>query len=126
MLTLARNDDLIYLFLNGLRYNFTTPDKSNSRCYGPGKWDYNKGTAVVEHRGPTEQLFENLRPCPRGSTIADAYDLEDKGLQHEKALRYYLFPASLAQVLKCRRDLAAAVESAVSQVCSGFVFHDDY
>jgi hypothetical protein len=31
MLTLARNDDLIYLFLNGLRYNFTTPDKSNSR-----------------------------------------------------------------------------------------------
>jgi len=89
---------------------------SSHKVYGPGKWDLNKDTRVVEHRGPTERLFEKLRSCPRGSTIADAYDLEDKALEHEDARRCYLLSANLAEVLKCRRDLATAVESAVSQV----------
>ncbi len=42
--------------------------------------------------------------------------LEDKVLEHENARWYYLYCANLAEVLKCRRELAAAVESAVSQV----------
>lgn len=86
---------------------------SDYNTHGPGRW----GSSInsdVRHHAPTEQVFEKLRSCPRGSTITEAYYLEDNGLNTERGR---ISCSTLAKVLRCKREIAVAVEAAVMKAC---------
>jgi len=46
------------------------------KSYGPGRWGFTS-PSDVRYYGPTEQVFEKLRSCPRGSTIVDVFVFHD-------------------------------------------------
>ena len=86
------------------------------KTYGPGKWamDYSSYTKLRE--GPANELFEKLKACPRGSTIKDAYGLEDLTLSLNAGYTLSLNGPALVGLLECRREIEDAVEAAVAKV----------
>lgn len=91
---------------------------SDFKTYGPGGWSYSS-YSNLQHHGPTEQVFLKLRSCPRGSTIVEACDLDDKGLEGYRDRNLSSTPCpTFAKILKCRRAIENAVEAAVTKVRS--------
>ncbi|KAF8347926.1 hypothetical protein F5887DRAFT_1259183 [Amanita rubescens] len=90
---------------------------SDFKTYGPGGWGYTRGGySNWQHHGPTEQVFSKLRSCPRGSTVVDAYDLDDKALEGRHDNLSSVSCPTLARILYCRRAIENAVEAAVTEV----------
>ena len=92
-------------------------ENARYKAYGPGKWamDYSTYTKLCR-QGPANELFEKLKFCPRGSTIKDAYGLEDQCLILNAGYMPSLTGPALVAVLACRREIEDAVEAAVAKV----------
>ena len=92
---------------------------SNYKAYGPGRWTC-EPHSKFRHHGPADQLFEKLKSCPRGSTIKNAYDLEDKELRsvlsQNSRITYSLNGPEFIKILEYRREIEDAVEAAVAKV----------
>ena len=91
-------------------------DSVNYIAYGPGKWVWNQYSGILSHHGPADELFEKLKSCPRGSTIKNAYGLEDKTLSQYSRYAPTLSGPEFAGILECRREMEDAVEAAVGKV----------
>ena len=91
-------------------------DSVNYMAYGPGKWVLNQYNGILSRHGPADELFEKLKSCPRGSTIKNAYGIEDKTLSQYSRYAPTLSGSELAGILECRRELEDAVEAAVGKV----------
>ena len=88
-------------------------DNAKYKAFGPGNWDHY--SSRLRHHGPADQLFKDLKSCPRGSTIKNAYDLEDKSLD-QKSCTCILDGSEFIQIWECRRVIEGAVEAAVAKV----------
>jgi hypothetical protein len=84
--------------------------------YGPGKWVWNVAASKLRHHGPADELFGKLKSCPRGSTIKNAYALEDQSLSQNSRYMYTLDGPEFIKILECRREIEDAVEAAVAKV----------
>ena len=81
--------------------------------HGPGKWT---NSWKAKHRGPADEFFEKLKSCPRGTTIKNAYDLEDQSLGLSPPYTYTLDGPEFKKIWECRREIGDAVEAAVAKV----------
>ena len=91
-------------------------DNAKYKVSGPGKWALDTRNAKFRHHGPTNELFEKLKSCPRGSTIKNAYDLEDRSLHLNSPQTCVLDGPEFIKIWECRREIGDAVEAAVAKV----------
>ena len=91
-------------------------DNTKYKAYGPGKWVFDSYNAKLRHQGPADELFEKLKSCPRGSTIKNAYGLEDQTLSLYSGHAPTLNGPEFVGILECRQEIEDAVEAAVAKV----------
>ena len=88
-------------------------DNAKYKGHGPGKWT---NSWKAKHRGPADEFFEKLKSCPRGTTIKNAYDLEDQSLGLSPPYTYTLDGPEFKKIWDCRREIGDAIEAAVAKV----------
>ena len=91
-------------------------DNTKYKAYGPGKWAWNSSVSKLLHHGPADDLFGKLKSCPRGSTIKNAYGLEDQSLIQNSRYMHTLGGPDFIKILECRLEIQDAVEAAVAKV----------
>jgi hypothetical protein len=96
-------------------------DNDKYKAYGPGKWVWDPHCTIqLRHYGPADELFEKLKSCPRGSTIKNAYGLEDQSLSQSLSRRSQhvatLNGPEFIKILECKHEIEDAVETAVTKV----------
>ena len=89
---------------------------SNYKIYGSGRWTLESWDTKLRHHGPADKFFEKLKSCPRGSTIKNAYDLEDKELRSASSKDPVVDGSTVFKIWKCRQEIEDAVEAAVANI----------
>ncbi|KAM6497232.1 hypothetical protein JOM56_007705 [Amanita muscaria] len=102
-----------------VRFSFACADAACStlttdpfESYGFGKWSHWKRLRSFDVKVP-DVMYQQLKTCPRGSTILDVYD---RGLSQRIPETTEDDTFDFLRILQCMKDTPKVVEEAVSKV----------
>ena len=79
-------------------------DNAKYKTHGPGKWTFDLRKAKLCHHCPADELIERLKSCPRGSTIENAYNLDDMSLNMNSFYESTLDGPEFIKVCQCKQQ----------------------